>query len=67
MVVFGVLTLFDSIRRNGTGSARALLVGDLANLGRFRRAYGGALLVRRILLPQAPHDPRHNGYARSRH
>jgi hypothetical protein len=33
MVVFGVLTLFDSIRRNGTGiPAELILVGDLEEL-----------------------------------
>lgn len=36
MVVFGVLTLFDSIRRNGTDvPPELLLVGDLENLGLF--------------------------------
>jgi len=48
MVVFGVLTLFDSIRRNGTGlPPELLLVGDLENLGLFVVLTGWALLVRR--------------------
>jgi MFS superfamily sulfate permease-like transporter len=48
MVVFGVLTLFDSIRRNGTGlPPELLLVGDLENLALFVALTAWALLVRR--------------------
>src|SRR5277367_5696878 len=48
MVVFGVLTLFDSIRRNGTDfPPELLLVGDLENLALFVVLTVWALLVRR--------------------
>jgi hypothetical protein len=48
MVVFGVLTLFDSIRRNGTDvPPELLLVGDLENLILFAVLTAWALLVRR--------------------
>ncbi len=48
MVVFGVLTLFDSIRRNGTGlPPELLLVGDLENLAVFVALTVWGLLVRR--------------------
>src|ERR1700690_2265964 len=48
MIVFGVLTLFDSIRRNGTGlPPELLLVGDLANLALFAVLTAWALLARR--------------------
>lgn len=47
MVVFGVLTLFDSIRRNGTGiPAELILVGDLEELAFFAVLTSWALLVR---------------------
>lgn len=47
MVVFGVLTLFDSIRRNGTGvPPELLLVGDLEELALFAALTSWALLVR---------------------
>jgi len=52
MVVFGVLTLFDSIRRNGTGlPPELLLVGDLENLALFVVLTAWALLVRRNAAP----------------
>src|SRR5271154_3557723 len=48
MAVFGVLTLFDSIRRNGTDlPAELLLVGDLAELALFVALTSWALLARR--------------------
>ena len=48
MIVLGVLTLFDSIRRNGTGlPPELLLVGDLANLAVFAVLIGWALFMRR--------------------
>ncbi|HTQ62682.1 MAG TPA: hypothetical protein VMI32_20820 [Candidatus Solibacter sp.] len=48
MVVVGVLTLFDSIRRNGTDiPPELLLVGDLENLALFVVLTAWALLVRR--------------------
>jgi hypothetical protein len=48
MVIFGVLTLFDSIRRNGTDvPPELLLVGDLENLILFVVLTGWALLARR--------------------
>jgi hypothetical protein len=48
MIVFGVLTLFDSIRRNRTGlPPELLLVGDLANLAMFAVLIGWGLLARR--------------------
>ncbi|MBB6145880.1 hypothetical protein HNQ77_003850 [Silvibacterium bohemicum] len=48
MVTFGVLTLFDSIRRNGTGiPAELILVGDLEELAIFAGLTVWALLARR--------------------
>jgi hypothetical protein len=48
MLVFGVLTLFDSIRRNGTGvPPELLLVGDLGELLLFAALTSWALLARR--------------------
>ena len=48
MVVFGVLTLFDSIRRNGTDvPPELLLVGDLDELAMFALLTSWALLARR--------------------
>jgi len=48
MVLFGVLTLFDSIRRNGTDfPPELLLVGDLENLALFVVLTAWGLLVRR--------------------
>src|SRR5277367_863126 len=48
MVVFGMLTLFDSIRRNGTALApELLLVGDLDELTVFAVLTSWALLARR--------------------
>jgi hypothetical protein len=48
MVVFGILTLFDSIRRNGTALApELLLVGDLDELTVFAVLTLWALLARR--------------------
>jgi hypothetical protein len=48
LVVFGVLTLFDSIRRNGTGvPPELLLVGDLDELALFTVLTSWALLARR--------------------
>jgi hypothetical protein len=48
MVVFGVLTLFDSIRRNGTGiPAELILVGDLEEVALFAGLTCWALLARR--------------------
>jgi hypothetical protein len=48
MAVLGVLTLFDSIRRNGTGiPAEIILVGDLEELTLFLGLTGWALLARR--------------------
>jgi len=48
MVVFGVLTLIDSIRRNGTGiPAEMILVGDVEELALFAGLTGWAVLVRR--------------------
>ena len=48
MAVFGVLTLFDSIRRNGTDlPPELLLAGDLSNLALFVVLTAWALLVRR--------------------
>jgi len=47
MVVFGVLTLFDSIRRNGTGvPPELLLVGDIEELALFAVLTSWALLAR---------------------
>jgi hypothetical protein len=48
MVVFGVLTLFDSIRRSGTDvPPELLLVADLENLALFALLTAWALLMRR--------------------
>jgi hypothetical protein len=48
MVVFGVLTVFDSIRRNGTGiPAELILVGDFEELAIFVGLTCWGLLVRR--------------------
>jgi hypothetical protein len=48
MAVFGMLTLFDSIRRNGTDlPPELLLVGDSENLALFLVLTAWALLVRR--------------------
>ncbi|MGC1384014.1 MAG: hypothetical protein WA823_09555 [Candidatus Acidiferrales bacterium] len=48
MIVAGVLTLFDSIRRNGTGvPPELLLVGDLDELALFAAITAWGLLVRR--------------------
>jgi len=48
MVVFGVLTLFDSIRRNATGlPPQLLLVGDSEELILFAVLIGWAMIVRR--------------------
>jgi len=48
MVIFGVLTLFDSIRRNGTGlPPQLLLVGDLEELALFAGITVWGMLVRR--------------------
>jgi len=48
MVVFGVLTLFDSIRRNGTGiPAELILAGDFEELALFVGLTGWGLLARR--------------------
>jgi hypothetical protein len=48
MVVFGVLTLFDSIRRNGTGvPPELLLVGDLVELVLIAVLTSWGLLARR--------------------
>lgn len=48
MLVFGVLTLFDSIRRNQTGvPPELLLVGDLGELALFVVLTSWALLARR--------------------
>lgn len=48
MIVFGVLTLFDSIRRNGTGiPAELILVGDLEELALFAGLSIWGLLARR--------------------
>jgi uncharacterized membrane protein YozB (DUF420 family) len=48
MIVFGVLTLFDSIRRNGTGvPPELLLLADSANLAIFAVLIGWGLLMRR--------------------
>jgi hypothetical protein len=48
MLVFGVLTLFDSIRRNGTGiPAEMILVGDLEELFLFVFLTGWGMLARR--------------------
>jgi hypothetical protein len=48
MIVFGTLTLFDSIRRNGTDIPPALiLVGDESNLILFAVLTGWGLLMRR--------------------
>ncbi len=47
MIVFGVLTLFDSIRRNETGiPPELLLVGDIIELALFAILTSWALLVR---------------------
>ena len=48
MVIFGVLTVNDSIRRNGTGiPAELILVGDFQELALFVLLTGWALLLRR--------------------
>jgi hypothetical protein len=48
MVIFGILTLFDSIRRNGTGiPAELILVGDLEELVLFAGLTGWGMAVRR--------------------
>jgi len=48
MIVFGVLTLFDSIRRNATGlPPQLLLVGDLEELIVFAVLITWAMIVRR--------------------
>lgn len=48
MVLFGILTLFDSIRRNGTDiPPELLLVADLANLALFVVLTAWGLLARR--------------------
>jgi len=48
MVVFGVLTVFDSIRRNGTGiPAELILVGDIEELFLFVLLTGWGMLARR--------------------
>ncbi|MFT4114976.1 hypothetical protein [Silvibacterium sp.] len=48
MAVFGVVTLFDSIRRNGTGiPASLILLGDLEELALFLWLTGWGLLRRR--------------------
>jgi hypothetical protein len=48
MAVFGVLTVFDSIRRNGTGiPAELILMGDFEELGLFLLFTGWAMFVRR--------------------
>jgi len=48
MVVFGVLTVFDSIRRNGTGlPAELILVGDFGQLALFVGLTCWAMLARR--------------------
>jgi hypothetical protein len=48
MIVFGLLVLADSIRRNGTGiPAELILVGDLEELGLFAGLTTWGLLVRR--------------------
>jgi len=48
MVVFGVLTLFDSIRRNATGlPPQLLLVGDSEELIVFAVLIAWAMIVRR--------------------
>jgi hypothetical protein len=48
MVIFGVLTLFDSIRRNGTGiPAELILVGDLEELVLFVGLTAWGMAVRR--------------------
>jgi hypothetical protein len=47
MIIFGVLTLFDSIRRNATGiPAELILVGDGAELALFVALTSWGLLVR---------------------
>ncbi len=69
MIVFGVLTLFDSIRRNGTGlPPELLLAGRLSEPRHVRRAYRvGLAHAAQSHLPQTSHDPRHHGHSRSRH
>jgi hypothetical protein len=48
MAIFGVLTLFDSIRRNGTGIPGELIfVGDIEELLLFLFLVGWAMLARR--------------------
>jgi hypothetical protein len=48
MVVSGVLTVFDSIRRNGTGiPAELILVGDFEELGLFVLLTGWGMAARR--------------------
>jgi len=48
MVVFGLITLYDSIRRNGTGiPAELLLVGDTEELILFAGLTCWAMLARR--------------------
>lgn len=48
MIVFGVLTVFDSIRRNGTGlPPELLLVGDFEELALFTGIVAWAMFVRR--------------------
>jgi hypothetical protein len=48
MAVFGVLTVFDSIRRNGTGiPPQILIVGDFGELALFLGLVTWAMLVRR--------------------
>lgn len=48
MGIFGVLTVFDSIRRNGTGiPAELILVGDLEELALFLGLTAWGLLARR--------------------
>jgi hypothetical protein len=48
MVIFGVLTLFDSIRRNGTGiPPQLLLTGDLEELLLFAALIAWGMIVRR--------------------
>jgi hypothetical protein len=51
MGIFGVLTVFDSIRRNGTGiPAELILVGDLEELALFLGLTAWGLLARRDLV-----------------
>jgi len=51
MGIFGGLTVFDSIRRNGTGiPAELILVGDLEELALFLGLTAWGLLVRRDLV-----------------